>query len=112
MSDNYKELTLGESGDIFEADNHGYLIIAKKATEAGQYIQIDGTHESLTNKSMIFTGGTAVLPNNTVYCPPIPMARGQQVKITYNVAGDTVAYRFLYTMATVTHPEQVEESGE
>lgn len=112
MSDNYKELTLGESGEIFEADNHGYLIIAKKATEVGQYIQIDGTHESLTNKSMIFTGGTAVLPNNIVYCPPIPMARGQQVKITYNVAGDTVAYRFIYTMATVTHPEQVEESGE
>jgi len=113
MTGYYKDFDLAYTGVIFEADNHGYLVIAKRATQAGQYVQIDGTHETLTNKSMIFTGGTAPVANSIIYCPPVPMSRGQQVKITYTADGSTIASRFIYTMSTLTHPEVIDDpSGE
>lgn len=106
-TDSYKDVVL-TNGTVFEADNHGYLVFAKVATQAGQYIQIDGGHSDLTVKSMIFTGNVAPVANSTVYCPPVPMAKGQQVKITCTANGNTVASRFIYTMADITHAEPID----
>ena len=106
-TDSYKDVVLTD-GTVFEADNHGYLVFAKVATQAGQYIQIDGGHPDLTVKSMIFTGNVAPVANSTVYCPPVPMAKGQQVKITCTANGNTVASRFIYTMADITHAEPID----
>ena len=106
-TDSYKDVVLTD-GTVFEADNHGYLVFAKVATQAGQYIQIDGGHPDLTVKSMIFTGNVAPVANSTVYCPPVPMAKGQQVKITCTANGNTVASRFIYTMSDITHAEPID----
>ena len=80
-------MTLGASGTQYTAPANGWIYLAKKATEAGQYIYmgIEGIvavelHSSSTEYLQAF----------------IPCKKGKTIDVTYTAGGDTVYFRFIY----------------
>ena len=87
-SDRYIDLTLGASGTQYTAPANGWLYLAKKATEAGQYIYMGivgdiiavEIHSSSTEHLQAF----------------IPCKKGKTINVTYTAGGTATHFRFIY----------------
>lgn len=87
-SDRYVDLTLGASGTQYTAPANGWLYLAKKATEAGQYIY------------MGIVGGIVAVEihsSSTEYLQAfIPCKKGKTINVTYTAGGTVAYFRFIY----------------
>ena len=86
-SDKYVDLTLGASGATYRAPADGFLYFAKSATAVGQYFVLYNGNMQVVNKSATsggYIGGY------------IPASKRDSLKVEYTLAGNTVAFRFIY----------------
>ena len=85
-SDRYIDLTLGASGTTYTAPANGWFVVSKKGTADNQYLTMYG------NKvySKLFSATTGSVEIN------LPVAKGTIVTVSYNVAGATNFFRFVY----------------
>ena len=88
-SSKYVDLTLGSSGSSYIAPADGFLYFAKNATAVPQYFVLNNTKNGMqvVNKSASNSGYIGGY---------IPASKGDSVKVEYNLAGNTVAFRFIY----------------
>lgn len=84
-------LTLGASGSTYTAPANGWLVLAKVAEYANQYIQLN----SLSSGGLL-VGSDAAGANIALYCY-IPLIKGQQVTVNYNASGALYGYYFIYS---------------
>ena len=83
-------LTLGASGTSYVAPADGYYYLCKESTQAGQYIQLDGTFTIMSS---------AVWASQ--WCYVYMFAReGQTITVSYNNGGNTIAFKFIYAVGS------------
>ena len=94
-SNRYIDLTLGESGSTYTAPANGWLVLAKFATQANEYVQLNATPSTLGDSNNFIT--TAAAPTANYVCDVfMPMIKGQSTTVNYYTTGDVLAFRFIY----------------
>lgn len=83
-SDRYDDLELGASGSSYTAPANGYFFISKSGS-SGQYVKLTAKTMAIVSVS---NGGQAI-----VY---LPVKKGAEVRVDYNLSGATNAFRFIY----------------
>jgi len=83
------DIAYPDNGDIYVAEDDGYLSFGKTATAANQYIEL--TCNGLT--SIVYSAG--VSENLYTF---IPMKKGATATILYNAAGSNLFFRFVYAV--------------
>ncbi len=86
LSDRYEDLTLEASGTTYTAPANGWFVVSKKGTADNQYLTMYGNNVY----SKLFSATTGSVEIN------LPVAKGTIVTVSYNVAGDTNFFRFVY----------------
>ena len=91
-SSHFDNLTLKASGSTYTAPADGWFCLRKLATASMQFAAII-LHPGVSTEVEI-----ASYPPGADYTASImmPAAKGDQVQITYNVAGTLISFRFLY----------------
>lgn len=88
-SGTYVNLTLGASGSTYTAPANGYFFLSKRASASGQYClvknQTMGVHLELSSSTK--SGDMTFL---------LPFLKGQICRISYNIDGELIAFRFYY----------------
>ena len=92
-SDKYVDLTLGASDSLYTAPANGWLAFAKTANAAGQYI----TLANITNSLVIAFNAHA---SNNIPNTFIPCAKGDTIRVGYNLNGATQLFRFIYAVGS------------
>ena len=86
-SGKFNDLALGASGMAYRAPANGYLILRKLVTNS-QYVEIG------TTARWVFRNAAST--NSQAVSAFAPMKRGDVATISYNAAGATSVFRFLY----------------
>ena len=87
-SDKYLDLTLGASGTSYTMPADGFLWVAKNATVSGQRIKL---YDSTTQM-----GASCWSSGNQNVEAFLPVRKGATIVATYNAAGTTNYFRFIY----------------
>lgn len=89
----YDDLTLGASGSTYTAPADGYLFWSNQAGGIDLFITISNTTNGLsTTQSSVNSGNVLQIF--------MPVKKGDQLNITYNVVGQTLVFRFIYAVGS------------
>lgn len=89
-SNSYIDLTLGATGSNYTAPANGYLMLAKIAGAAGEYIDITNTSAgNLRSHQNAVVNGAAV----AIF---VPCKSGDIMNYGYTLSGTTQCFRFIY----------------
>ena len=84
-STRYIDLELQADGTLYTAPANGFFTLWKDSTTAIQYVAI----ENIDNEIQCNNFGSS----NMLY---VPVQKGNRIRITYNSAGTTQIFRFIY----------------
>lgn len=88
-SETYQDLTLLASGGTYTAPANGWFYFSKKATAANQWGFIENTTANMSVGGNVIASGQ--YPRFI-----IPCKKGDTITVEYNLAGDTMWFRFIY----------------
>ena len=91
-ADKNVSLTLGASGASYTAPANGWICLSKKSTGANQYLQLYNSSISVQTRSHASA-------NNVIAY--LPLRKGDQFWVTYDLGGDTSYFRFTYAQGDV-----------
>lgn len=91
-ADKNVSLTLGASGASYTAPANGWICLSKKSTAANQYLQ-------LYNYSISVQTRSHASANNVIAY--LPLRKGDQFWVTYDLGGETSYFRFTYAQGDV-----------
>ena len=93
-SNKYIDLTLGATETQYTAPANGYFYLEKNASASGQQLSlVNKTSSNITSRTRSSSGtGSAVF---------IPCRKGDNVVVSYNFAGTTFFFRFIYAEGEV-----------
>lgn len=90
----FENVTLGSTSSLYTAPASGVLIIKKKPTAAGQYINFYNITSGFEDEVVALNATREVILS-------IPMSKGDRVTYTYTVAGAASYFRFHYDNGSV-----------
>lgn len=90
----YIDLTLGANGSIYTAPANGYFLVQKVAGGGGQYLQL----HNQTSEYISFNNSSGAYG---LVCA-VPARKNDSVKCDYTVSGNTLAFRFIYAVGSVS----------
>ena len=87
----YDDLTLGASGTSYSAPSNGWFVLQKRTDgNTNQYIALSNTAGGLSQER-----NSNVSNSNLSIC--CPARKGDSIYISYNAAGNTERFRFIYS---------------
>ena len=90
-SDKFTDLTLGASGSKYTAPANGWVVLRKKATAVGQYVQL--TNNTASSLQFYIPSGTSY----SMMCGYLPVKTGDTFTATYTAdSTDYSIFRFIY----------------
>lgn len=94
-SDNYIDLTLGETNSTYTAPANGWYNIVKTANASDQFLTIKNA------TTMFGVGGQKSLNNGAIHCYILPAKKNDVIQVRYNFGGATNIFRFYYAEGEV-----------
>lgn len=92
-SGTYDDLTLLASGGTYTAPANGWFYFSKKATAANQWAILENTTANMSVGGNVIASGQ--YPRFIMPCK-----KGDTITVEYNLAGDTMWFRFIYAVKT------------
>lgn len=93
-SDKFENLTLGATGSTYTAPADGWYFLGKASTAAGQHMGFS-VYDS-TGSVLLYQDYKTMAIAPTLETIGVPVSKGMVVAISYNIAGDTSYFRFVY----------------
>ena len=91
-ADKNVDMTLGASGASYTAPANGWICLSKKSTAANQYLQLYNSSISVQTRSHASA-------NNVIAY--LPLRKGDQFWVTYDLGGATSYFRFTYAQGDI-----------